>query len=201
MSDSPTVFVLDDDQGVRESLKWLVESHDLAVETYSSAQDFFTACTPGRPGCLVLDIRMPDMGGLEVQKSLTDRGFTLPVIVLTGFGDVPTAVRAMKGGAVEFVEKPFNDQALIELIEQCIERDKRMRSELNQKLVIRERMELLTRREREVMELVSIGKSNKEIARELEISPKTVEVHRSRVMEKMQAGTLAELVQMKLTAT
>ncbi len=200
MQHEPTVFVLDDDEAVRESLKWLVGSVNLNVETFASAQDFFAACTPDQPGCMVLDVRMPDMSGLEVQKELKKRGFTLPVAVLTGFADVTTAVRAFKGGAVEFVEKPFNDQALLELLQNLLRRDAEQRAALGRRQQIRQRLAALTPRERQVLDLVIAGRSNKEIARSLDISPKTVEVHRGRMMEKMKVHSLAGLVQDVLLA-
>ena len=192
----PTVFVVDDDRAVRESLRWLVESVGLEVETYDSARSFLDAYTVDRPGCLVLDVRMRGMSGIEMQEALAGRGITLPVIVITGFGDVATAVRAMKLGAVDFVEKPFNDQELLELIQRCIDRDAGSRREDTDRAAVLARMSTLTHREREVFDLVVDGKSNKETARILKVSPKTVEIHRARVMEKMQADTLAELVRM-----
>ena len=192
----PTVFVVDDDRAVRDSIQWLVESIGVEVETFDSPKRFLETCKPGRPGCLLLDVRMPEMSGVQLQEVLKERGFTLPVIVITGYGEVPTAVRAMKQGAVDFVEKPFNDQALVELIQKCIERDAVDRETLAQRAQVRDRLALLTPREREVMDRVVAGDSNKLIAKQLDISPKTVEVHRSRVMQKMQINSLAELVQM-----
>lgn len=196
MASTPTVFVVDDDRAVRDSIQWLVESIGVDVETFDSPKRFLETCKPDRPGCLLLDVRMPDMSGVQLQEILRKRGFTLPVIVITGYGEVTTAVRAMKQGAVDFVEKPFNDQALVELIQKCIERDAVDRETFAQRAQIRGRLALLTPREREVMDRVVAGKSNKEIAKQLDISLKTVEVHRSRVMQKMQAHSLAELVQM-----
>ena len=195
MPPEPTVFVVDDDEAVRDSMKWLVESVGLRVEIFESAQAFLAGYDPGRPGCLVLDVRMPGMSGLELQERLAEEDIGIPVIVMTGFGDVPTAVRAMKTGAVDFIEKPFNDQAMLDLIHDSLERDAEMRRERSVKAAARAQLEKLTQREREVMRLVVSGMSNKEIARELDIAPKTVEAHRAKVMEKMGVGSLAELVQ------
>jgi RNA polymerase sigma factor (sigma-70 family) len=196
MAEPPTVFVVDDDHAVRESLRWLVESIDLRVETYDSAKAFLANCGPDRPGCLVLDVRMPGMTGLDLQESLESHGITLPVIVITGYGDVPTAVRAMRQNAVDFLEKPFNDLALLELIQHCVERDAENRQAGAARRNIGGKYAKLTPREREVLELVCTGMSNKEVARKLGVSPKTIEVHRARVMEKMGAESFAELVQM-----
>jgi FixJ family two-component response regulator len=196
MAEPPTVFVVDDDHAVRESLRWLVESIDLRVETYDSAKSFLANCGPERPGCLVLDVRMPGMTGLDLQQSLESQGITLPVIVITGYGDVPTAVRAMRQHAVDFLEKPFNDLALLELIQHCVERDALNRQTGAVRRDIGGKFAKLTPREREVLELVCAGMSNKEAARQLGVSPKTIEVHRARVMEKMGAASFAELVQM-----
>ena len=175
MPPEPTVFVVDDDEAVRDSMKWLVESVGLLVEIFESAQAFLAGYDPGRPGCLVLDVRMPGMSGLELQERLAEEDIGIPVIVMTGFGDVPTAVRAMKTGAVDFIEKPFNDQAMLDLIHDSLERDAEMRRERSVKAAARAQLEKLTQREREVMRLVVSGMSNKEIARELDIAPKTVE--------------------------
>ena len=194
MSSEPTVFVVDDDSEVRETLKWLVESVGLKIETFASAQDFLNAYDPARPGCLVTDVRMPGMSGIELQAKLMAEEVTLPIIVVSGYADVPTAVRSMKGGAIDFVEKPFNEQMLLERIQLSILEDARLRQKRSQRDRARSRLNSLTPRERQVMDLVILGRSNKEIARELNISPKTVEVHRSNVMAKMKAQSLAELV-------
>ena len=194
MSSEPTVFVVDDDSEVRETLKWLVESVGLKIETFASAQDFLNTYDPARPGCLVTDVRMPGMSGIELQAKLMAEEVTLPIIVVSGYADVPTAVRSMKGGAIDFVEKPFNEQMLLERIQLSILEDARLRQKRSQRERARARLRSLTPRERQVMDLVILGRSNKEIARELNISPKTVEVHRSNVMAKMNAQSLAELV-------
>ncbi len=192
----PTVFVVDDDAAVRQSFEWLVGSVGLRTETYDSAQAFLDGYDRDRPGCLVLDVRMPGMSGLELQERLAAEGVTLPVIVVSGYGDVPTAVRVMKQGAVDFIEKPFSDQAMLDRIQASIERDLAARRAAAERASARGNRDRLTRREAEVMDLVIAGKSNKEIARDLAISPKTVEVHRANVMKKMQADSLADLVRL-----
>ncbi len=198
MSSEITVFVVDDDQAVRESLALLVHSVGLQAETFASARDFLDAYRPDRRGCLITDIRMPGMSGLELQEQLSAQGYHIPVIVLTGFGDVPAAVRALKGGAVDFVEKPFNPQALLDLVQQAIVRDAEIREQGAHQARLAERMSLLTPREQEVMALVVAGKANKVIAIDLSISERTVELHRARIMKKMQTRSLAELVRMVL---
>lgn len=200
MSATATVFVVDDDEAVRESIQLLVESAGLAVEVFASARAFLESYDPGRHGCLVTDIRMPGMSGLELQEHLAASGVTLPVIVLTGHGDVPAAVRALKAGAVDFVEKPFQPQALLDLIGQAIDRDSRIREASAREAAVAERLESLTPREREVMELVVAGKANKVIAAELDISERTVELHRGRIMRKMKVRSLADLMRLVLGA-
>lgn len=193
MNGDPTVFVVDDDQTVRGSLQWLLESLKLKVQTYASAQDFLSAYDPVRPGCLVLDVRMPEISGLQLQEILATRKVRIPVILITGHGDIGMAVRAMKSGAFDFIEKPFNDQILLERIQQGLAADARFRKEAaNHERIVR-RFDSLTPREIEVLEGVVGGKPNKLIAVELEISCKTVEVHRARVMEKMAVDSVAEL--------
>lgn len=198
MNPEITVFVVDDDQAVRDSLALLVHSVGLQVETFASAGDFLDAYRPDRPGCLITDIRMPGMSGLELQEQLCADGHHIPVIVLTGFGDVPAAVRALKAGAVDFVEKPFNPQALLDLVQQAIVRDTEIREQAAHEARLAERTALLTPREQEVMELVVAGKANKVVAIDLSISERTVELHRARIMKKMRARSLAELVRMVL---
>ncbi len=193
---APTVFVVDDDAAVRQSFEWLVGSVGLRTETFESAQAFLKAYDPDRPGCLVLDVRMPGMSGLELQERLLAEGITLPIIVVSGYGDVPTAVRVMKQGAVDFVEKPFSDQAMLDRIQASIEFDLQTREADAKRAGARNNLANLTRRETEVMESVIAGRSNKEIARALAISPKTVEVHRANVMKKMRADSLADLVRL-----
>lgn len=193
-----TVFVVDDDQAMRNSLKWLIESVGVQVESFSSADDFLAQYQPGRNGCLVLDVRMPGMSGLDLQEQLTQRNFQIPVVIITGHGDVPMAVRAMKSGAIDFIEKPFNDEVLLDAIRRAIAFGEQQRSHEIEHRQIQERLQHLTPREHEVMQMVTEGRSNKEIANSLGVSAKTIEAHRARVMEKMQAGSLAELVRMVL---
>ncbi len=196
----PTVFVVDDDEAMRESLTWLIESVGLNVETFSSADDFLKFYYPGRPGCLLLDVRMPGMSGLELQGHLQKQQVKVPVIIITGHGDVPMAVRAMKAGAIDFIEKPFNDEQLLESIRNALSIDDTQRDEQAFKAEIASRLEQLTPRESEVMDMVTSGKSNKEIANTLGVSAKTVEAHRAKVMEKMEAGSLAELVRLVVSS-
>ena len=196
MPAEPTVFVVDDDRAVRESLRWLVESVGLAVRTYGSAQDFLDAYDPRHPGCLVLDVRMPGASGIELQEQLRETGFDIPIIVITGHADVATAVRAMKAGAVDFMEKPFSDQLLLDHIHRSIEQDLERRAEREHSLEIVNRRESLTPRQRRVMDLVVNGLSNRMMAQDLGISLKTVEAHRAKVMEKMKAHSVAELVKL-----
>jgi RNA polymerase sigma factor (sigma-70 family) len=200
MSAQETVFVVDDDQAMRSSLQWLIESMGMHVETYASAQAFLDAYYPGRAGCLLLDVRMPGMSGLELQAYLARREHRIPVIMITGHGDVAMAVKAMKNGAVDFIEKPFDDEALIISIRNALQHDEKQRALRAQRADIAARMAELTPREHEVMSMVTDGKSNKEIAAALGVSAKTVEVHRARVMDKMRADSLAELVRMVLIA-
>ena len=194
-----TVFVVDDDQAMRNSLKWLIESVGVLVESYASADEFLAHYQSGRSGCLVLDVRMPGMSGLELLEHLDRNNMKIPAVVITGHGDVPMAVRAMKSGAIDFIEKPFNDEALLDAIRRAIAFEQEQRSQYSEHRQVQERLAHLTPREREVMEMVTDGKSNKEIANALGVSAKTIEAHRARVMEKMQAGSLAELVRMALS--
>jgi two-component system response regulator FixJ len=192
----PTVFVVDDDQAVRRFLCGLIASVDIPVESYASAQDFLDSYEPGRPGCLLLDIRMPGMSGLELQQELDRRAIDLPVIILTGHGNVQVAVNAMKAGAIDFIEKPFNNELLLDRVQRALSEGVKAREVRLGQEAIKERMARLTPRERQVLERVIAGDTNKSVARRLGISEKTVELHRSRVMEKMQAGSLAALVKM-----
>ncbi|MCU7854120.1 MAG: response regulator transcription factor [Candidatus Thiodiazotropha sp. (ex Lucinoma borealis)] len=200
MSKRPTVFVVDDDQAMRNSLKWLIESVSMQVETFESADAFINSYYPGRSGCLLLDVRMPGMSGLELQEYLRANQIDIPVIIITGHGDVPMAVRAMKSGAIDFIEKPFNDELLLESIRHALALDVRQRDMQSQRAEIATRLARLTPREHEVMVMVTNGKANKEIATSLGVSAKTVEAHRARVMEKMEADSLAELVRMAINA-
>jgi RNA polymerase sigma factor (sigma-70 family) len=200
-SSKATVFVVDDDQAMRNSLKWLIESVGVPVESFASADEFLAHFQSGRAGCLVLDVRMPGMSGLELLEHLAQKGLRIPAVIITGHGDVPMAVRAMKSGAVDFIEKPFNDEALLDAIRRAIAFEEQQRSQYSEHRQIKERLAHLTPREHEVMDMVCNGKSNKEIANTLGVSAKTIEAHRARVMEKMQAGSLAELVRMSLTVS
>ncbi len=201
MKDKPsTVFVVDDDDAVRTSLRLLLKSVGLPVETYASAQEFLDAFDAERAGCLVLDIRMPGMSGLELQQKLNELHAIVPIVFITGHGDVPMAVEAMQHGAVDFIQKPFRDQDLIDRINQALEKDRENRDGLRERDVIRRRIGQLTPREREVLELVTKGKANKVIAGDLDVSQRTVEIHRARVMEKMGASSLAHLVRMVIEA-
>jgi FixJ family two-component response regulator len=200
MQNKPTVFVVDDDQAMRNSLKWLIESVAMQVETFESADAFIRSYYPGRSGCLLLDVRMPGMSGLELQEYLVQQRISIPVIIITGHGDVPMAIRAMKSGAVDFIEKPFNDELLLESIRHALQWDEQQRDKQKQRAEIAERLARLTPREHEVMSMVTGGKANKEIAAGLGVSAKTVEAHRARVMEKMEAHSLAELVRMAMLA-
>lgn len=196
----PTVFVVDDDPGVLDSLAFLLRSVGLEAVTYASANEFLSDYDPDRAGCLVLDVRMPGMSGLELQERLEARGSLLPIIFLTAHGDVPMAVQALKAGAADFVQKPFRDQELIDKIQLALEENERLRKDFGRQDEILARMATLTPREKEVMGLVVDGKANKVIANDLGLSQRTVEIHRARVMEKMGAGSVAELVRMAISA-
>jgi RNA polymerase sigma factor (sigma-70 family) len=190
------VFVIDDDPSMRTAIKELIEAVGISCQTFGSGQELLGAVLPDIPSSLVLDVRLPGLSGLNLQRELTERGINMPIIFITGYGDIPMSVQAMKAGAVEFLTKPFRDQDLLDAIEQGIERDRSARKQLMASRELRERSETLTPREREVMRLVVAGMLNKQVAAELDISEKTVNVHRSQVMQKMQADSLAELVRM-----
>ena len=196
----PTVFVVDDDAGVLDALRILLRSVGLRAETYPSADDFLENFDQEAPGCLVLDVRMPGMSGMELQEKLAEMGFSTPIIFVTAHGDVPMAVEAVKGGAIDFIQKPFRDQELLDKIQHAIELDADSRAERESKEEIAGRIAALTPREREVMDLVVAGKLNKVIARDLGISQRTVEIHRARVMQKMQASSVSQLVQFVIRA-
>jgi FixJ family two-component response regulator len=190
------VFVIDDDPSMRMAIKELIEAVGISCQTFGSGQELLNATLPDVPSCLVLDVRLPGLSGLNLQRELTARGISIPIVFITGHGDIPMSVQAMKAGAVEFLTKPFRDQDLLDAIEQATERDRTARLQLTEIRELRERSEALTPRELEVMRLVVTGRLNKQIAAELGISEKTVNVHRAQVMQKMQADSLAELVRM-----
>ena len=192
----PTVFIVDDDDGVRASLRILLKSVGLPASPYASAQEFLASYHASQPGCLVLDIRMPGMSGLELQTELNVRGAMIPVIFVTGHGDVPMAVEAMQHGAFDFLQKPYRDQDLIDRVQRALARDRENREAIKGHERIRAHLNSLTPREREVLDLLTHGKPNKVMAAELGLSQRTVEIHRAHVMEKMAAGSIAQLVRM-----
>lgn len=194
----PTAYVVDDDESIRTLWRWLMESNGIAVRTFASAAEFINAYPPDAPGCLVLDLRLPGMSGLELQEHLKQKGVEIPIVIVTGHGDIPTAVSAIKGGAVDFIEKPFSYRDALSIVQGAFERDAEARGRRLRRLVVSGRLAMLTDRERDVLRRIIAGKPNKIIADELEISVKTVEFHRSKLMEKMGADSVAELVQLAL---
>ena len=194
-----TVYVVEDDEAVRDSLELLLQSDDKPVKTYDSATAFLKSYSDAMAGCIVLDIRMPGMDGMELQKKLNDKHSILPIIFVTGHGDVPMAVDAMKEGAIDFIQKPYREEALLEKIEAALVQDRQQRKSLGEKQDIVRRVKSLTPREHEIMDRMIAGQANKVIAIELEISQRTVEIHRSRVMHKMGTHSLAHLVRMVLS--
>jgi len=197
---APTVFVVDDDEAVRSSLRLLLKSQGIPAVAHGSATEFLAAYDPEQPGCVILDVRMPGMSGLELQDELNRRGVIIPVIFITGHGDVPMAVEAMQHGAVDFLQKPFSDQDLTDRIRRALTTDLRNRALLDEKDRIHARLAALTPREMQVLRLVTLGNSNKVIAADLGVSQRTVEIHRAHLMEKMGARSLAHLVRMTMIA-
>jgi len=192
----PTVFIIDDDRGMRQAIQDLVESVGLRAEAFATGQDFLGKQLSDSPSCLVLDVRLPQLSGLDFQRQLADTGVQIPIIFITAHGDIPMSVRALKSGAVEFLTKPFRDQDLLDAIQQALQRDSAARAQQTEIHELGQRFQSLTVREREVMTLVVSGMLNKQIAAELGASEATVKIHRGHVMEKMQAGSIVELVRM-----
>ena len=196
IADVPTVFIIDDDGGVRESIRDLVESVDLRAESFATAQAFLASKWRDGPSCLVLDVRLPDTSGLDLQQKLSRAGVRIPIIFITGHADIPMTVKAMKSGAVEFLTKPFREQDLLDVIHRALRRDRVVRERQRRLAELQERYSLLSAREREVMGLVVSGLLNKQIAAELGASETTVKTHRGHVMQKMEAKSLPDLVRM-----
>lgn len=195
---APTVFVIDDDASIRELLAWLMKRNAIAVQTFSDARAFLKAYVPGTPGCLVLDLYMPGMSGLDLQRYLIDHGIEMPVIFLSGRADVQKAVQAVKSGAIDFIEKPFDYKKILAVVQDCLRKDAESRASRARSREVAGRLSTLTQREREVLDRVVAGKTNRAIAEDLDISVKTVEAHRAHLMDKLGVGSVAELVQAAL---
>ncbi len=198
VTDTPIVYIVDDNEGVRETIKSLFESVDQAVEAFASARAFLDSYPVGQPGCLIADVRMPEMSGLELHEEMRRRSIDLPVIIITGFGDVEMAVNAMKAGAADFISKPYKEQELLDRVQKAISRSLEARRADGREQEVRERLARLTPREREVLDLVVAGEPNKRIAHRLSLSEKTVEFHRANIMKKLEARSVAELVKKTL---
>ncbi len=194
----PTAYVVDDDESIRTLWRWLMESNGIAVKTFATATAFIESYRSGDAGCLVLDLKLPGMSGLELQQYLNRKDIEIPIVFVTGYGDVPAAVSALKGGAVDFIQKPFSHREVLSIIEKAFRRDAEIRGKRARLSVVASRLATLTEREREVLQRVIEGKPNKIIAGELDISMKTVEFHRAKVMEKMSVTSVAELVQIAM---
>ncbi len=199
MSEQPIIFIIDDDEQVRNALILLMESVGLAVESYASAQDYLDSFDVTKAGCIILDVRMPGMSGLDLQARLAAEKIHPPIVIITGHGDVPMAVRAVSAGAVDFIEKPFNNQSMLDSVHKAIEVDAVQRGESSRLQDIETHYNTLTPREKEVLQSVIEGKRNKVIAYDMNISQSTVEAHRSKVMDKMSAGSLSELMRMAIS--
>ncbi len=195
-SANPIVFVVDDDEAICQSLRLLIEDIGLAARTFSGARQFLDHYDPLQPGCLVLDVRMSGMSGIELQARLNELNVAIPTIIITGHGDVPMAVETLKAGAIDFIEKPFRDQVLLDSVQRAIELDRRIRATREHTRGFQSRIEGLTRRERQVMDLLILGKSNKVIAYELGISSKTVDFHRTNILDKAEVASVVELVRL-----
>jgi len=196
MQTDVTVYIVDDDEAVRHSLFLLIQSVGLLAKSCASANEFLETYDASKPGCLILDVRMPEMSGLDLQRVLNDRHICVPIIIITGHGDVPLAVRAMKAGALDVLEKPFNDQALLDAINKAVKKSSEAHKEQEDRARFQTHAQHLSPREREIMDLLILGKGSKEIAAELGISRKTVDVHRIHIMEKMQVRTVVELARL-----
>jgi FixJ family two-component response regulator len=196
MSGKPVVHIIDDDESLRGALESLFRSVELTARTYGSTRDFIDAPRPDAPGCIVLDVRLPGMSGIDFQQQLADLGIRLPVVLMTGYGDIPMSVRAMKAGAIDFLAKPFRDQDMLDAVAAAIDRDRARRDADSKEAGLRERFAKLSPREQQVMALVTAGKLNKQVAGDLGLSEITVKIHRGAAMRKMGAKTLADLVRM-----
>ena len=194
----PTAYVVDDDESIRALWRWLMESNGIAVQTFAAASEFIASYDPDAPGCLLLDLRLPGMSGLELQEHLKRQGIDIPIVFVTGHGDIPTAVRALKGGAIDYIQKPFGYREMLSIVEKAFRRDAGVREQQAQRAQVEARVAALTERELEMLRRVIDGKPNRVIAAELAISTKTVEFHRARMMEKMGVDSVAGLVQLTL---
>lgn len=201
METNPIIHIVDDDSAVRNALSLLMEAEGLQVRAYASAEEFLEGVTPATKGCLLLDVRMPGLSGLELQQALRKKRINLPVIIMTGYADVPMAVQAMKAGALEFIEKPFDNERLLQQVHVCLQKCEQLQTEQVQLQAAGEKTARLTRRERQVMDMLVQGCQNRAIAEKLGISPRTVEIHRARVMEKLEAHSLSDVVRIGLMSS